>query len=96
MKILRTWVAMVTVAAALGATSAAQAQAELPTLRFGTYAATLSNMPAFVADKKGLCVKHGFTLEKQPQVQPVQAAAATGATWKPRAAARRLRAAMLR
>lgn len=35
-------------------------------------------------------------LEKQPRVQPVQAAASTGATWKPRAAARRLRAAMLR
>ncbi|MDH4290552.1 MAG: ABC transporter substrate-binding protein [Aquincola sp.] len=60
MKFLKTWMAMMTVAAALGATSAAQAQAELPTLRFGTYAGTLSNMPAFVADKKGLCVKHGF------------------------------------
>jgi hypothetical protein len=35
-------------------------------------------------------------LEKQPRVQPVHAAASTGATWKPRAAARRLRAAMLR
>ena len=35
-------------------------------------------------------------LEKQPQVQPVQAAAAAEASWKPRAAARRLRAEMLR
>jgi NitT/TauT family transport system substrate-binding protein len=37
--------------------------AEMPTLKFGTYAGTLGNMLAFISDKKGICVKHGFRCE---------------------------------